>query len=95
MRNAFMEAKCNARNFKLPEEIGLRLPRKTFAAFTYTENMGDISKDGLLGGSAPPNCIVPTKICFKHIIKTKSCPPKMYFAPPNLKTWLRCVIQHM
>jgi len=45
MRNAFMEAKCNARNFKLPEEIGLRLPRKTFAAFTYTENMGDISKD--------------------------------------------------
>jgi len=28
-------------------------------------------------------------ICFKHTTKQKYCPPEMYCAPPNLKTWLR------
>ena len=40
-------------------------------------------------GSAPQNFVVPWKICFKHIIKTKILPPKMYFAPTNLTTSLR------
>jgi len=37
----------------------------------------------------PPNFVVLKTICFKHMIKTKSSPLKMYFAPPNLKIWLR------
>jgi len=37
----------------------------------------------------PPNSVVSRAICFKHIIKQKSCPLKMCFFPPNLKTKLR------
>jgi len=37
---------------------------------------------------APPNCVVPTKICFKHTIK-KTFPPKKHFTPLHLKIWLR------
>jgi len=36
-------------------------------------------------GSQPPKFVVPRKICFKHAIKTKILPPKMYFAPQSLK----------
>jgi len=34
---------------------------------------------------APLNFVVLRKICFKHIIKTKIFPPKMYFSPQTLK----------
>ena len=55
------------------------------------------SHGGAFGGSsppnyfcAPPNFLVPRKICFKNMIKTKIVPPlKIYFAPPNIKTWLQ------
>ena len=33
----------------------------------------------------PPNLVMPRKISFKHIIKTKVFPLKMYFAPEHLK----------
>ena len=36
-----------------------------------------------------PNFVVLRKICFKHKIKYKYFPLKMYISPPNLKTWLR------
>jgi len=29
----------------------------------------------------PPNCVVPRKICFKHIMKTKILPSKNIFCP--------------
>ena len=41
MRNAvirLVEAKCVADKVKPPEEIGLTLPHKTFAIFTYFGN---------------------------------------------------------
>jgi len=39
----------------------------------------------------PLNFFVYRKICFKHrpIMKTKTCPPKIYFAHLNIKIWLR------
>ena len=37
----------------------------------------------------PQNFVVLRTICFKHMIKTKSFPPKNVFCTPNLKTWLR------
>ena len=40
-------------------------------------------------GGMPPKFCSAQRICFKHLIKTKSlAPPKTHFSPPNLKTWL-------
>jgi len=36
-----MEAKCDASKFKQQEKIGLTLPHKTFAVFTYTAIIHD------------------------------------------------------
>jgi len=44
MRNAviwFIEATCVASKAKPPEKIGLTLPHKTFAVFTYFGNIRD------------------------------------------------------
>jgi len=44
MRNAvicFMEAKCFAGKVKPRKEIGLTLPHKTFAVFSYFGNIPD------------------------------------------------------
>jgi len=47
------------------------------------------------GGHCPPNCVVPRKICFKHLIMTKILPSrKNAFCLPNLKTWLRVCITY-
>jgi len=35
----------------------------------------------------PPNFVVPRKICFTHVIKTKFLPPIIYFSPANLKSY--------
>jgi len=46
---------------------------------------------GAFGGNypqifiVPPNFVVLRKICFKHMIKTKSFPLKMHFAPQTSK----------
>jgi len=48
------------------------------------------SNEGAFGGSAPQiflypaNFVVPRKLYFKHIIKTKIFPPKnVFFTPPK------------
>jgi len=42
----------------------------------------------------PPNFVATRKICFKHVVKQKSFPPKMFCAPPNLEeTWLRACVE--
>jgi len=40
----FMEVKCNAGNFKSPDETGLNSPRNRFAVFTYIANIRDSQK---------------------------------------------------
>jgi len=40
---------------------------------------------------SPPNFLVPSEICFKHVIR-KILPPKKCIFPPNLKTWLRACL---
>jgi len=40
-------------------------------------------------GAFSPKFCCDRKIWFKHIIKQKSWPIKMYFASPKLKSWLR------
>jgi len=54
------------------------------------------------GGNAPeismvpPNFVVPKTLFIKTYNKNKNVAPlNMYFAPPNLKTWLRACIEIM
>ena len=42
---------------------------------------------GYIRGHWPPNCFMPRKMCFKHIIKTNSRSHTNVFSPPNLKAW--------
>jgi len=45
--------------------------------------------EGTFGSSATHQILLFPESCFKHTLKTKMFPSKMYFALPNLKPWLR------
>ena len=52
----------------------------------HGEHSGAVSPNFL----CPQNFVVTRMICFKHLIRQKSCPAKMHFASPeplNLDTW--------